>query len=566
MSMAGYASKETVQGSLPPVHEATYGAVTRPDPAATVHTVLLAKCDEYGDKVCMIEAVSGKEWTFKQLAEQTRALAGGLASMNAIKSGDMVAIYLPNIPEYFAIFTGVMALGGVNTTINPAYGEAEMEHAFSLTLPKYVFTTDALLPNALAAVKKIEGLECKYILMDEKDKWTNVGENVSATAFSEVLKPGSSYEEATDSQAVSAIPYSSGTTGMPKGVMLTHYTLLLQLYSISSTTEILGLTSDDTITAVLPFYHIYGMMLLMMNAIYGGAKVVVFPKFDPKLYLQRVKEFGVTHLHIAPPMANFLAKNPLVDEFLPLPSIKTILCAAAPLGSELAEDVKNRTGCKVLRQGYGMTELSGASHIGPVSNAKSGSVGVLTPFYSMKLINEEGKPVTSAGERGEVWYKSDCNMKGYYKNEEATQETIDSEGFLHTGDVGELDEDGQLWIVDRIKELIKVKGYQVAPAELEAILMKHPRVNDAAVIGVAAGYQYGGKIGDGQVPKAFIVKKDESLTEDEVKEFVKTELKTVYKQLGGVEFVDSIPKSPSGKILRKDLRKMEEANGGKVFG
>jgi len=213
-----------------------------------------------------------------------------------------------------------------------------------------------------------------------------------------------------------------------------------------------------------------------------------------------------------------------------------------------------------------MTELSGASHVGPVSNAKSGSVGVLTPFYSMKLINEEGKPVTSAGERGEVWYKSDCNMKGYYKNEEATQETIDSEGFLHTGDVGELDEDGQLWIVDRIKELIKVKGYQVAPAELEAILMKHPRVNDAAVIGVAAGYQYGGKIGDGQVPKAFIVKKDESLTEDEVKEFVKTELKTVYKQLGGVEFVDSIPKSPSGKILRKDLRKMEEANGGKVFG
>lgn len=212
-----------------------------------------------------------------------------------------------------------------------------------------------------------------------------------------------------------------------------------------------------------------------------------------------------------------------------------------------------------------MTELSGACHIGPLSKAKSGSVGVIVPGFEMKLMNEEGKPVTSTFERGEVWVKADCIMKGYYKNDEATQETIDKEGFLHTGDVGELDEDDQLWIVDRIKELIKVKGYQVAPAELEAILVKHPKINDAAVIGVAAGYQYGGKIGDGQVPKAFIVKKDESLTEEEVKDFVKTELKTPYKQLGGVEFVETIPKSPSGKILRKDLRKMEEANGGKVF-
>jgi len=162
-------------------------------------------------------------------------------------------------------------------------------------------------------------------------------------------------------------------------------------------------------------------------------------------------------------------------------------CAAAPLGPELAEEVKSRIGCNVLRQAYGMTELSGASHVGPIKKSKSGSVGVIVPGFEMKLINEEGNPVTREFERGEVWLRSDCVMKGYYKNDEATRDTIDKDGFLHTGDVGELDEDGQLWIVDRIKELIKVKGYQVAPAELEAILVKHPKINDAAVIGVAAG-------------------------------------------------------------------------------
>lgn len=292
---------------------------------------------------------------------------------------------------------------------------------------------------------------------------------------------------------------------------------------------------------------------------------MVMPKFEPKVYMKVLKEYNVTQAHIAPPLANFLAKHPLVDEFLPLPALKAILCGAAPLGSDLAEAVKSRLNCNCLRQGYGMTELSGASHIGPVSKAKSGSVGVIIPGFEMKLINEEGQPITNEFERGEVWLKADAVMKGYYKNEEATKETIDKDGFVHTGDIGELDEDGQLWIVDRIKELIKVKGFQVAPAELEAFLVKHPKINDAAVIGVAAGYSHGGKMGDGQVPKAFVIRRDDSLTEQEVKDFIKMELETPYKQLGGVEFVETIPKSASGKILRKDLRKMEEANGGKVF-
>lgn len=213
-----------------------------------------------------------------------------------------------------------------------------------------------------------------------------------------------------------------------------------------------------------------------------------------------------------------------------------------------------------------MTEMSPASHVGPRSNPKGGSIGCIVPGMEMKLVNPvDGKPVSGPGQDGEIWLRGPNIMLGYFKNEEETKATIDAEGFLHTGDVAVLDEDEQVWIVDRIKELIKVKGFQVAPAELEATLVKHPKIADAAVIGVAAGYSYGGQIGDGQLPKAFIVRKEDSLSEDEVKAFIKSELKAPYKQLAGVEFINAVPKSASGKILRKDLRKKEEDAGGKVF-
>lgn len=203
--------------------------------------------------------------------------------------------------------------------------------------------------------------------------------------------------------------------------------------------------------------------------------------------------------------------------------------------------------------------------MGTKKNAKPGSVGLLLPNEEMKLINpEDGKVVSERNQRGEIWLRGPNVMKGYYKNQEATDECIDPEGFLHTGDVAYLDDDDQLWIVDRSKELIKVKGFQVAPAELEGHLLSHPKIADAAVIGVAAGYDYGGREGDGQLPKAFVVKKDESLTEDEVKEFIKKDF-VDYKRLAACEFINVIPKSASGKILRKDLRKREEDAGRKVF-
>jgi acyl-CoA synthetase (AMP-forming)/AMP-acid ligase II len=294
--------------------------------------------------------------------------------------------------------------------------------------------------------------------------------------------------------------------------------------------------------------------------------MVTIPKFEPALYLKLLKEHNVTIAHVAPPLINFLAKHPAVDSVLPLPALRELFSGAAPLGDDLANAAKQRLKVDIIRQGYGMTEMSPASHIGPRSNPKGGSIGCLVPAMEMKLINPvDGTAVTGPGKEGEIWLRGPNIMKGYYKNEEETRNAIDSDGFLHTGDVAIIDAEKQVWIVDRIKELIKVKGFQVAPAELEATLAKCDKIADAAVIGVAAGHKYGGQEGDGQIPKAFVVKKDQSLTEEEVKAFIKSELRTLYKQLGAVEFIDAVPKSASGKILRKNLRKKEEDAGVKTF-
>lgn len=221
-----------------------------------------------------------------------------------------------------------------------------------------------------------------------------------------------------------------------------------------------------------------------------------------------------------------------------------------------------------MRQGYGMTEMSPVSHIGPKLQVKPGAIGVLVPNMEMKLVSPETQAVvTAVNERGEIWLRGPNIMRGYYKDPEATRGCVDADGFLHTGDVAYMDADGQLWIVDRIKELIKVKGFQVAPAELEACLIECPLVSDAAVIGVAAGHQYGGRQGDGQLPKAFVVRAEQSVTEQQVKDWIEQQLKgTPYKWLSAVQFIDAVPKTASGKILRKDLRKMEEAQGGIIFG
>jgi acyl-CoA synthetase (AMP-forming)/AMP-acid ligase II len=294
------------------------------------------------------------------------------------------------------------------------------------------------------------------------------------------------------------------------------------------------------------------MQVLMNNGLYIGGVVVTLPKFELPEFLRVIAEYKTDRVYIAPPVAVALAKHPIVDNY-DLSAMKMLFSGAAPLDEDLADAVKKRIGCKVA-QGYGMTEMSPVSHAIPDSreDISIGTVGVIIPNLECRLVDPATGEDVGVGERGELWCKGPNIMKGYLNNPEATAATIDDDGWLHTGDVAVIDADGIVSIVDRVKELIKYKGYQVPPAELEAVLLTHDEIADAAVIGV--------RDADGEeIPKAFVVlQPGSSLDADAVMEFVAAHV-APHKKVRVVEFIEAIPKSASGKILRKDLRAREQA-------
>ncbi|HEY3261901.1 MAG TPA: AMP-binding protein, partial [Pseudonocardiaceae bacterium] len=343
---------------------------------------------------------------------------------------------------------------------------------------------------------------------------------------------------------LAVLPYSSGTTGLAKGVMLTHRNLVA---NIQQAQAVLPITPDTRILAVLPFFHIYGMTIMMNWGLAKRATVVTMPKFDLADFLRVITEHRTDRVYIAPPVAVALAKHPMVDDY-DLSVIDVLLSGAAPLDLDLAEAVHKRLGCRVV-QGYGMTELSPLSHGIPYDryDISPGAVGVLAPNMQARIVDPVTGDDVPSGEPGELWMRGPNVMAGYLNNPEATAATIDDDGWLHTGDVATVQDDVYT-IVDRVKELIKYKGYQVPPAELEALLLTHPSIADAAVIGVldAEGEE---------VPKAFVVRQASApeLSAEDVMAFV-AEHVAPYKKVRQVEFIDAIPKSASGKILRKNLR------------
>ncbi|WP_241002948.1 AMP-binding protein, partial [Streptomyces sp. CB01881] len=350
---------------------------------------------------------------------------------------------------------------------------------------------------------------------------------------------------------IAVLPYSSGTTGLPKGVMLTHRSIATNL---AQTDALFHPGEGERILAVLPFFHIYGLSALLNQPLRCGATVVVLPRFDLEQFCRTIEEQRVQALIVAPPIALALAKHPVVDHF-DLSSVEYLLCAAAPLDNELGAVCARRLGLPHVLQGYGMTELSPVSHlVSPVETDPSpGSVGRMVPSTELRVAALDGTDGDlGPGEPGELLIRGPQVMKGYFGRPSDTAATVDADGWLHTGDVGFVDERGYLYIVDRVKELIKYKGYQVAPAELEALLLGHPGIADAAVIGVtdAEGTES---------PKAFVVRAPGStLTEEEVTAFVAGQV-APYKKVRAVEFLDAVPKSPAGKILRRELRAREAA-------
>ena len=519
------------------VFRSSYPDVDIPD--RPVHELIFRGLSEKADRPALIDGISGLTITYGEFAAAVDRLAAALAERGFVK-GDVIGVFAPNTPAYAITLHGILRAGAVATTANALYTAEEVAGQLTDAGAKALFTVSAFLDRATAAAK-LAGISDVFVL-DKADGHTSLSDLLACTAPA----PSISFDTAED---LAVLPYSSGTTGRAKGVMLTHRALVA---NIVQTDAMMDTANVTRVLAVLPFFHIYGMQVTLNHALAIGATVVTMPKFDLPEFLRVIAEHRTDRVYIAPPVAVALAKHPIVDSY-DLSALKVLFSGAAPLDEELAEAVHKRLGCKI-RQGYGMTEMSPVSHTIPDNrdDIAIGTVGLIVPNMENKVVDLTTGEELGVGQRGELWCKGPNLMKGYLNNPEATAATLDSDGFLHTGDVAVIDENGIVSIVDRVKELIKYKGYQVPPAELEALLLTHPAIADAAVIGV--------RDDEGEeVPKAFVVTQAAaSLTPDDVMTFVADRV-APHKKVRVVEFLDAIPKSASGKILRKDLSARESA-------
>ncbi len=507
---------------------------TRPNialPNSDLTTVVLSRVVELGNRTALIDGATGNSITFTELADLTNRFAAGL-HYQGFRQGDVLAIFCPNIPEYAVVFLGVAAAGGINTTVNSLYSTNDLIHQFKDSRATWLITVPAFLDRALPAAKACN-IENIYV----------IGEVPGVGSYSELLDNNGERPAITinPQEDLVALPYSSGTTGLSKGVMLTHANLIANMVLSSSMNHV---DENDSLVAVLPFFHIYGMVLILNLAIYRGAKLVTMSRFDLEDFLSVIQKYRITCLNLVPPLILALAKHPLVDNY-DLGSVRMVSSGAAPLGEDLEQACGKRLNCQIY-QGYGLTEVSGASHILPIaeSGSRPGSIGSVLPNTLCKIMDTDSGTELGTNARGEVLLRGPHVMKGYLNNPEATAGCIDSEGWFHTGDIGYADEDGFFFIVDRVKELIKYKGYQVAPAELEALLLSHPAIADAAVIPSPDEEA-------GEIPKAFVVRR-EDISAEAIMKFVADQV-APHKKIRRLEFIDLIPKSASGKILRRVL-------------
>ena len=492
-------------------------------------------------RVALIDGMSGAETTYGQLRAQVEAIAGALAA-RGVGVGDVVALHAPNTPAFAAVFHGILRAGAVVTTVNAIYVAAEIEAQLRDAGARLLVTVSPLLPNSGPAAEAVGLAPEQVVVLDGAEGHPSLRDLLAAGAPAPRV-------DLDPSTHLAVLPYSSGTTGRPKGVMLTHRNLVA---NVLQSEPFIGLGPDDVVLAVLPFTHIYGLTVLLNLALKYRSRLVTLPRFDLAEFLRAIQEFRCTTVFIAPPIAVALAKHPLVDAY-DLSSVEVVMSGAAPLDAGLAHAVADRIGTHVM-QGYGMTELSPVSHVIPRSrrDIDRGSIGLPVPNTETRVVdtitgNDLEIPPEGLSEPGELLVRGPQVMRGYLNNPEATAATLEPDGFLHTGDIVRMDATGLTYVVDRLKELIKYKGYQVPPAELEALLLTHDAIADAAVVAHPDAEA-------GEVPKAFVVlQQGASLTEADVIAFVEANV-SPHKKVRLVEFVDAIPKSSSGKILRKDLR------------
>ncbi|MDX3834944.1 AMP-binding protein [Streptomyces europaeiscabiei] len=503
-----------------------------------LHEWVLGDASRRGTRSALVDVASGRTLTYGELAALVRGIAAGLAA-EGIGKGDVVALHSPNTVLFPVVLYATTAAGGTVTTLSPLATPAEIAKQLIDAEARLMVSVSALVETARAAVELVRrqtGRDIEILVCDKAE-----GHRSVLGLLSDCDVPVFESDPAVD---VAVLPYSSGTTGVPKGVMLTHRNLCTNLEQMN---ELHRVDENDRVIAILPFFHIFGLTALVNNALRRGATVYVHARFDLDAFLTSLERDRITHAYVAPPVMLALAKHPAVGK-LDLSHLRRVICAAAPLDAGVQTAVAERLGVEI-GQAYGMTELSPASHLHADGNRDEpvACVGDLLPSTQARLVDPVTGLDAAAGEPGEVWIRGPQVMKGYFGRPEDTDALVDGDGWLHTGDIARVDENGNWFIVDRVKELIKYKGYQVAPAELEAILVSHPGIADAAVIGVDDE-------GGNEVPKAFVVPAPgTSITADEVMAHVEGQV-APYKRIRRVEFIEAVPKAASGKILRRRLR------------
>jgi acyl-CoA synthetase (AMP-forming)/AMP-acid ligase II len=530
-----------------------------PDVAAIdlpIHEVVLGEAAARGDQPALIDGLTGQSVSYAELDTATRRIAAGLAEAG-VAPGDVVALHSPNSIGYPAAFYAITRAGATVTTVSSLATPADLASQLRDSGARWIITVSAFLPTARQAAEAVSCTAapiCEIFTCDRAEGHRSLLDLARSTA----PEPSPAVDPATD---VAVLPYSSGTTGTAKGVMLTHRNIATNLAQLNALRRT---EPGERIIAVLPFFHMYGITALMNSPLRAGATVVVLPRFDIQQFLQTLQDQRVEVIYAAPPIVLALAKHPAVDDY-DLSSLRYLVSSAAPLDADLAAACCRRLGIDAIAQAYGMTELSPACHLVPLDEPSPppGAVGRLLPSTEMRVVRLGDASSDSAdlpaGETGELLIRGPQVMKGYFGRRSETEATIDEDGWLHTGDIGYVDGRGYLHVVDRVKELIKYKGYQVAPAELEAVLLAHPGIADAAAIGV--------KGADGEeIPKAFVVLSPGStLTEQQVIDYVAGQV-APYKKVRAVEFLDVVPKSAAGKILRRVLRDRVPAQPGALDG
>ncbi|CAL1685815.1 unnamed protein product [Lasius platythorax] len=516
-------------------------------PETLLHEFVWNDIANYPDHIALECGIIGKKYTYAQAKDATNYIGRSLRNIG-LKEGDMIALVAPNFPDTVLGLLGSLSGGLIVTTMNPYYTADEMSKQLLIANPKAIITSASIASITLAATRACLPPETPFIVID--DKTGSIPEG--SIPFDDLITRGKSLSPVSTKATcdnIAILPFSSGTTGLPKGVMLTHRNLVSNIMmsqscfgeSFHPTTS----TYQEKIPLIIPFFHIYGLSGVALSRLAFGAKMVSIPKFIPETFLDVMQKCKATSLFCVPPIILFLSASPLV-KMQHLEHIHSITSGAAPLSKTDVDKLFNKfhIDSSTIRFRQETSSVAFCE-----DGKKFSSIGKVVDGSKARLVNiETQQDIVTPGETGELWIKGPHIMKGYLNNEAATKATLTEDKWLKTGDIAYFDEDNDFFITDRMKELIKVKGFQVPPAELEALLRTHPDVDEAAVVGIPHAKC-------GEVPKAFIVaSKGKKPTEDDIKNFLKGKVSD-YKELkGGVTFINEIPKNASGKILRMKLK------------